>query len=63
MPELREWRERLRISQERVSARLEISARTLGRWERDEYDPGEISRRRLSQLYTDAEANPEAWAA
>lgn len=62
MATLRERREALGISQERVAARLDISPRTLGRWERG-HDPGEINRLRLHNLYKAAAENPEEYAA
>jgi transcriptional regulator with XRE-family HTH domain len=63
MAGLREWRERLGLSRERVAARMTFSTRTLERWELQDRDPGEVKRRQLANLYTAAEENPEEWIA
>lgn len=62
MQELHAWRKRLGVSRRIVATRLEISEKTLTRWELNG-DPGEFKRRVLAGLYADMEANPSSYAA
>lgn len=62
MKELHEWRLRLGVSRRIVATRLDVSEKTLTRWEL-ERDPGEFKRRVLVGLYEDMEANPARYAA
>lgn len=62
MADLYEWRVRLGISRRIVATHLDISEKTLTRWEQNG-DPGEFKRRVISGLYEDMERNPERYAA
>lgn len=62
MKELFAWRQRLGISRRIVAGHLDVSEKTLMRWERNG-DPGEFKRRVLAGLYEQMEADPARFAA
>jgi DNA-binding transcriptional regulator YiaG len=58
MAELWAWRKRLGVSRRIVATHLDVSEKTLMRWELDGDDPGEFKRRVVAVLYEDMERDP-----